>query len=282
MSATDLSQSSSSSGNLERASLTLKITSRLWFILALIGQWLFATYVLAFYGGSAITGQLELWSTFLSHGWRSEAIFASLLVALHLLLAAFIMYFGPLQFIPSIRKNCPGFHKMVGRFYVLSAFPAAIGGMYMVWVHGTVGDLSQHLSVTTNGVLIIVFAVLAWRTAIKRDFKSHMRWAFRLFLAMSGVWFFRVGMMFWLLVHQEPVGFDPETFTGPFLSVLSVLVYIVLPLSVLQLYFWAKGAKQVVPKYIASAVLLTSCVVTAIGVFGATVALWIPQIKALG
>jgi hypothetical protein len=36
------------------------------------------------------------------------------------------------------------------------------------------------------------------------------------------VWFFRLGLTLWLLVHQAPVGFDPKTFSGPFLIVLTL------------------------------------------------------------
>ena len=46
----------------------------------------------------------------------------------------------------------------------------------------------------------------------------HRRWAIRLFLAVSGVWFFRVGLMFWIGANQGAVGFDPASFTGPALS----------------------------------------------------------------
>ena len=37
---------------------------------------------------------------------------------------------------------------------------------------------------------------------------------------MNGVWFFWLGLLLWLMIHQQPVGFDPKTFTGPFLTFL--------------------------------------------------------------
>ena len=50
----------------------------------------------------------------------------------------------------------------------------------------------------------------------------------------SGVWFFRVGLMLWVVVNQGPAGFDTETFRGPFLTFLS-LAQSLLPLAILEL-----------------------------------------------
>ncbi|MFZ8531235.1 hypothetical protein ACO1NH_13755, partial [Staphylococcus aureus] len=77
-------------------------------------------------------------------------------------------------------------------------------------VKGTVGDLGQHLGMSLNALLIVGFAILAWQAARTRDFPAHRRWALRLFLAVNGVWFFRVGLMLWLLVWRRPMGFDPK------------------------------------------------------------------------
>ena len=85
----------------------------------------------------------------------------------------------------------------------------------------------------------MVFATLALRYALARDFKTHRRWALRLFMVVNGVWFFRVGLMFWIAVNQGPVGFDPKTFRGPFLSFWAFADYL-LPLAILELYLRTK------------------------------------------
>ncbi|QXP44925.1 hypothetical protein FM038_25960 [Shewanella eurypsychrophilus] len=70
---------------------------------------------------------------------------------------------------------------------------------------------------------------------------GYCGWAIRLFIVMGGVWFFRIGLMLWLMIHQAPVGFDPKTFEGPFLSFLGFAQYLI-PLAVAQLYFAASDS----------------------------------------
>jgi hypothetical protein len=38
-------------------------------------------------------------------------------------------------------------------------------------------------------------------------------------MVLSGVWFFRLGMFLWLAINRGPAGFEPDTFTGPFLTI---------------------------------------------------------------
>lgn len=57
--------------------------------------------------------------------------------------------------------------------------------------------------------------------ACDRRFDSHRRWALRLFLVVGGVWFFGIGLLASIVANQCPVGFNPNPFSGPFLSVLS-------------------------------------------------------------
>ena len=53
---------------------------------------------------------------------------------------------------------------------------------------------------------------------MNHQLKAHREWAIRLFLVVSGVWFFRVFLMLWLTINQGPAGFDIETFQGPALK----------------------------------------------------------------
>jgi hypothetical protein len=150
-------------------------------------------------------------------------------------------------------------------------------GTYLIWVRGTVGDTFQHLATTLNALLIIGFAVMAWRNARARDFVTHRRWALRLFLVMSGVWFFRVGLMLWLLIHQAPVGFDGETFTGPFLTALA-FGQTLLPLLILELYFYAQKRGGVRGRLAMTGLLAVLTLGTAVGVAGAAMMMWLPRV----
>ncbi len=113
---------------------------------------------------------------------------------------------------PWVRRRAPAFHRWNGRLYLLTALTISAAGLYIVWFRGSIGDLGQHLGISLNAVLILVCASFALRHAIARNIAVHRRWALRLFLVVSGVWFFRIGLMAWLIVNHGPVGFDMKTF----------------------------------------------------------------------
>lgn len=259
------------------ASTALESAARLWFVVAVGGQWMFAFYVAALYGGSAARGDMERWSEVLPHGYIAGDPAWNLVIATHLFFAVVILVAGPLQLVPRIRARAPTFHRWNGRVYMLTAFVLSLGGLYMVWTRGAVGDVTQHVAVSINAVLIMVCAGMALWYAVARDLATHRRWALRLFLVVSGVWFFRVGLMLWLVLNRGPVGFDPETFQGPLLTFLAFAQYL-LPLAVLELYLRAKAGAGARGRLAMAAGLLLLTVATGVGIVAATVAMWLPRI----
>jgi len=211
----------------------------IWFTVAVLGQWIFAAYVIIFYGKATLSGHSENWNKVLPHGYVAGETLGNLIVGSHLLLAAIIIIGGPLQLIPKVREYAPTFHRWNGRMYVVTAVILSLTGLYMVWIRGAIGGMIQHISISINAILIMISAVLTIQYARTRNFKKHRIWAIRLFLVVNGVWFFRVGLFFWLFINQKPVGFDPETFEGPFLYFLTFSQYII-PLSLFELYLKAK------------------------------------------
>lgn len=255
----------------------LQLSAQFWFVVAVAGQWIFAYYVAALYGGAAVTGDLEKWNTAMPHGYSAGDTMGNVAIALHLLLAVVITVGGPLQIIPQVRERARVFHRWNGRVYMFTAFVISATGLFMVWTRGTVGGLIGHISISINALLIMLFAVFAWRSAIARKFEVHRRWALRLFLVVNGVWFFRIGLMLWLFIHKKPVGFDPETFTGPFLTFLNFGQYL-LPLAILEIYFAAKNSSTPAGKIAASAGLLAITLAMSLGIFATTMGLWLPRL----
>ncbi len=43
----------------------------------------------------------------------------------------------------------------------------------------------------------MICAAMALHYALARNIDAHKRWALRTFIVVSGVWFFRVGLMLW-------------------------------------------------------------------------------------
>ncbi len=256
----------------------LELAANVWFIAAVFGQWLFASYLILFYGGTAARGELHLWTEKLTHGYVPGDSVGNAAVAAHLLLAVIVMLLGSLQLIPQIRARLPAFHRWSGRVYLLAVVATSIAGLYMLFVHGTVGGVVLQIAQSLDAFLILVFAAVALRAAMQRDFKTHRRWALRLFMVVSAVWFFRVGLMLWLVIHQAPVGFDPNTFTGPFVTFIAFAQYVI-PLLVLECYFRAQDSASARVKIAMSALLVILSLAMALGIFGAWMGLWLPNLK---
>ena len=97
-------------------------------------------------------------------------------------------------------------------------------------------------------------------------------------MVVSGVWFFRVGLMFWIAVNRGPVGFDPRTFQGPALVALGFLQFL-LPLAVLELYFMAKEGGSPLARIAMSGVLMLFTLAMGLGIVVATMGMWLPHMR---
>ncbi|MGZ5445873.1 MAG: DUF2306 domain-containing protein [Thermoanaerobaculia bacterium] len=257
---------------------TLRATARAWFFVAISGQMMQAAYVTWFYGRTALQGQVEAWDRVLSRGYIRGDAAGNAAVIVHLLAAVILVVGGAMQFIPRVRDRAPRLHRWTGRIYLVTAVAASLAGLYMTWVRGTRGDVSQHVGGSLNAILIMLCAFFALRTALARRFDAHRRWALRLFLVVSGSWFYRVGLFLWVLVNEGPVGFDLATFRGPTLTFLSFANSIV-PLVVLELYLHAQNRAAAPGRLAMAAALFIMTVAMGIGILAATMVLWLPIIR---
>lgn len=247
-----------------------------WFLVALAGQALFAAYVAAFYGGAAVAGDFEKWNDTLVGGYVRGGLVGNIVLAVHLAFAVTVTLGGPPQLIPALRNRFRSFHRWNGRFYLLTALIMSLGGIYMVWTRGTAGGDAMRVGISINGVLIVACAAMTWRMALARRFDFHRRWALRTFILVSGVWFFRIGFMFWVLANRGPVGVG-EDFDGPFVRFWAYGCYLV-PLAVLELYFRAQDAQSKTAKRAMTAGLAVLVLVTAAGIAGAALFMWAPRL----
>lgn len=275
--ATAPDRSHSQSETQRRAQRLLRLSGRLWLTTAVFGQLLFAIYVAVFYGRAALQGRFQDWNKVLAHGYVPGEWLLNLVLGMHLLFVVLIVAGGALQLLPVLRRRVPAFHRWNGRLYLLSAAILSLGGLALVGIRGTVGGVAQHVSVSLNALVILVFAGIVWRLARARRVDAHRRWALRLFLAVSGVWFFRIGLMLWLAVHQAPVGFDPKSFTGPFLSFLGFAQYL-LPLAVLEVYLRVQDRGSAQARLAVAGGVMVLTLMTLAGVLAATMGMWLPRL----
>ena len=271
----------------------LKAAARLWFLVAVIGLWIFVYYIVAYYGGLVALDGLEgLKNSHLPRGYIAGDTIGNFAIALHLFVAVTALGFGPLQLIlgaiitgdgpfqrnPQIQARARSFHHWNGRIYIPTVIITSIAGLYMIWIRGGgVGDLVQNIGISLDAVLIVVFAIIALRYAMARDIVRHRRWALRLFMVVSAVWFLRIGRMLWIFLNDGPAGYDPITFTGPFLNFIAFAQYL-LPLAILELYLRMQDRAGARGKFAMAAGLLIVTVLTGIGIFEATRVMWLPLI----
>jgi hypothetical protein len=219
------------------ADTALHGAARLWFVTAVIGQWFFLYYLLAFYGPSTLTGNFQAWTRnrLLFKGYVAGDTAGNLAFAAHALLAA------------------------------VTAVGLSLSGLYMVWVRGANPSVVGKVSTSLNAVLILTFAAFAWRAAMRRDVSVHRRWALRLYLVANAQWFIRVGVFAWFLLNRA-AGVKAG-FSGPFFYFADFACYL-LPLAVLELYLYAQHKAGPGGRFAMAGGLVVLTALMAVGMFG--------------
>ena len=255
----------------------LKTSGVIWFITATIGQWLFIYYILMTHGRATLEGNFENWNDVgLINGYTEGDLIANLLFVSHVLLAVVMIAGGTTQLIPAVRNRFPALHRWTGRVFILVALVLAIGGYYMTWGGGVrLSDVGT-LGVSFNAHLIVFFAGLTFFYAYKRQIDTHRRWAMRLFIVAHGVWFFRLSLMGWFLLHQGPMG-NTRNLDGPADIFLSFACYLV-PLAILELYQMASDSQSARFKWAMSGTVFVGTLAMAAGIFGAFTMMWLPHL----
>jgi hypothetical protein len=250
------------------ANMALTGAVRFWFAVTVIGQVLFAGTVAMFYGMTAGRGDWHAWNKGMTHGYVPGDRIGNSAVAIHLISAVIIILSGAVQIVPQVRTRFPIFHRWNGRIYMVTAFTISLAGLYMMWVRGTVGGLGVHLGQSLNAVLIMLCAIMALRYALARDFKTHRRWALRLYLVVSASLFIRAGFVF------ASFASDPTTF----FTILSFAQYLV-PLAVLEIYLRAQDRGGPPARLAMAGGLVVLTVALAAGIVAVTVGAWVPRMK---
>jgi hypothetical protein len=245
----------------------LSVAAGFWLLVALIGQWAFFYYIVAFYGTSTIAGNFEVWNRLEALGrtpYVAGDAGGNIAYAAHALGAGIIAFGGALQLMPWIRNRFPAFHRWNGRLFLFTVTGLALSGFYLVWIRGTSPSFLEGLSTSLNGVLILVFAALALRYAMARNIAVHRRWAMRLYLVSNAQWFLRVGLFSYFVVNRM-LGND-VSFGDPFLHFWTWGCYLV-PLAVLQLYFFAQDIGGAAVRVATTGVLVALALFMGVGIF---------------
>lgn len=256
----------------------LTISAKTWFIVTAIGQWLFVIYIAGFFGlrflANGLTGFED---THLANGFIPGDGMGNVALALHILVAGLIIAAGQLQLLPNIRQHLPRLHRYSGRFYMIASIVVSAAGIYLMWSRERViGSVWQDVGTTFGGLLTFALVPIALYYAIKRDIPTHRRWALRLFMVVSAVWYLRLMIFGWILATGG-AGMDMDSFSGPFLVVVHFAQYL-LPLAFLELYFLAQKQQSRAYKNLVAGSIFAASLIMTVGVIANAALFWVPSI----
>lgn len=256
------------------AAVLLRRGAVAWFAVAAAGQGAFVWMILAHYGRKTLAGDAAGWNDKpLIKGYVPGDAAGNAMFAAHVLLAAAVTLAGLMQFVPAIRRAAPAVHRWTGRVFFAGAYAMALGGLWLTWGRQTYLSPISGAAVSADGVLILIFATVAWRLAAARRIEAHRRWAMRAFLAVSAVWFLRIGMMAWAPATGG-LGMN-RTLSGPADIVLQFGAYLI-PLAVHEAYLRARDNGGAGPVRAAAALMILAALITAAGSAGAVLFMWGP------
>ena len=255
------------------AATPLVAATRGWFAVTLVGQLLFASFILLFYYPPTLAGDFAAWNAKpLITGHVAGDAAGNRQFAIHVLLAAVMTLAGLVQLVPAVRRRWPRLHRWSGRLFLLAATALSIGGLWLTWGRGSRLTDVGGVAISLDAVLILGFGAQAFMAARARDFAAHRRWALRTFIVCSGVWFMRVGYIAWGLATGG-AGIA-RGMSGPFDLVWGFATYL-LPLAVLELYLRAEQGSHRAQRTMAAGLWLGNLVILG-GSLGAWFVMWMP------
>jgi hypothetical protein len=127
---TDVQLSKKLENNTSFSVKTLAISSRIWFVVAFIGQMIFAYYIISLYGKSGVHGNFEKWNAQTPHGYQVNDLLGNVIFGLHVALAAIITIGGPLQIFIGLVVEFISFRHLLSalRVCICLGFEALWGG----------------------------------------------------------------------------------------------------------------------------------------------------------
>lgn len=245
-----------------------------WFASALFGQWAFVAFIVLFFGGSLVDGDLAALNR-KPHitGYEPGDLVGNAQFVGHALLGGLVTFAGAWQLVPALRRRWPAVHRWNGRLFLGTALLVTLSGFYLTWVRGSQLGPASNVSISANGLLILCFATLAWRSALRRDLASHRRHALRAWLLVNGVWFLRIGIMLaGLLLAPLGVKIDYEGATFIAVSFASW----VLPLAMLEMYLRAERSPSASVQHAMGGLLGFLALATLAGSLAALAFMWMP------
>jgi len=102
-------------------------------------------------------------------------------VVVHIISASVFCFLGAFQFVPSLRRRRPRWHRLAGRLLVPSGVAAALAGIWMTLFYQLPAGDDGLLTVfrLVFGSAMALSLVLGFTAILRRDIASHQAWMMR-------------------------------------------------------------------------------------------------------
>ncbi|UES60037.1 DUF2306 domain-containing protein (plasmid) [Roseibium aggregatum] len=253
----------------------LRWSARLLVAASWISGAIFATYILAFFGGVALGGAAERWNESLPDLYEGSALLSTAAIGAHFMAGGVLLLLGPVQLIGSVRRNVPGLHRWLGRIYVISAGLAGLGGLGFILGRGTIGGPLMDVGFGIYGALMVLCSAMAYARARAGSYDEHRAWAIRLFALTIGSWLYRIEYGAWFLLSGG-IG-TASGFSGWFDAIMMFFFYVP-NLIVAELFIRARQRDRgAVAGFAAATVLLAASAFIIFATWSFTARSWGPR-----
>jgi uncharacterized membrane protein len=129
----------------------------------------------------------------------------------HMVSVTLFSLLGAFQFVPSLRRGRPSWHRLAGRILVPAGVLVALSGLWMNFLYGHPPGDGESLVVVRFivGSLMLASIVLAVLAIRRRDFASHGAWMTRGYAIALGAGTQAFTMLPWVVIFG-PIGAADE------------------------------------------------------------------------
>lgn len=162
-------------------------------------------------GGIFRLVELSIHAKFLPVNPRVES--APIPVSYHIISSVIFCILGIFQFLLSIRKNYPLWHRLAGRVLVAAGIISALSGLWMTHYYSfpehLQGKLLYFIRIVV-GLSMIAFILLGLSAIIKKRITQHQAWMIRAYALGQGAGTQVLVAIPWLITVGEPNGLTRE------------------------------------------------------------------------
>ena len=128
----------------------------------------------------------------------------------HIISAVLYSILGAFQFLPSVRRNYPKWHRQAGRLFVSAGIVSAITGLWMAHYYPIPDYLQGMLLYLVRifvGFSMTAYILLGLSAVVKKRIAQHQAWMIRAYALGLGAGTQVLISVPWLLTVGEPSGF---------------------------------------------------------------------------